>query len=53
VLLKHAAQCPESSAAIEQIYLDAGFPVGANINIYATNDQVADVIANPIVQACR
>ena len=28
VLLKHAPQCPESAAAIEQIYLDAGFPRG-------------------------
>ncbi len=50
VLLKHAPQCPESAAAIEQIYLDAGFPVGAYTNIYASNDQVADIIANPIVQ---
>ena len=50
VLLKHAPQCPESAAAIEQIYLDAGFPFGAYTNIYASNDQVADIIANPIVQ---
>ncbi len=50
VLLKHAPQCPESAAAIERIYLDAGFPVGAYTNIYASNDQVADIIANPIVQ---
>ena len=50
VLLKHAPQCPESAAAIEQIYLDAGFPAGAYTNVYATNDQVADIIANPIVQ---
>jgi succinate-semialdehyde dehydrogenase/glutarate-semialdehyde dehydrogenase len=50
VLLKHAPQCPESAAAIGQIYLDAGFPAGAYINIYASNDQVADIIANPIVQ---
>jgi succinate-semialdehyde dehydrogenase/glutarate-semialdehyde dehydrogenase len=50
VLLKHAPQCPESAAAIEQIYLDAGFPAGAYTNIYATNEQVADIIANPIVQ---
>jgi succinate-semialdehyde dehydrogenase/glutarate-semialdehyde dehydrogenase len=50
VLLKHAPQCPESAAAIEQIYLDAGFPVGAYTNIYATNEQVATIIANPIVQ---
>jgi succinate-semialdehyde dehydrogenase/glutarate-semialdehyde dehydrogenase len=50
VLLKHAPQCPESAAAIEQIYTDAGFPAGAYTNIYASNEQVADVIANPIVQ---
>jgi succinate-semialdehyde dehydrogenase/glutarate-semialdehyde dehydrogenase len=50
VLLKHAPQCPESAAAIEQIYLDAGFPAGAYTNIYATNEQVADIIASPIVQ---
>jgi len=50
VLLKHAPQCPESSAAIQRIYDDAGFPAGAYTNIYATNEQVATVIANPIVQ---
>ena len=50
VLLKHAPQCPESSAAIEQIYHDAGFPAGAYTNLYATNEQVADIIANPVVQ---
>src|SRR3990170_3916823 len=29
ILLKHAAQCPESAAAMQQIFLDAGFPAGA------------------------
>ena len=38
VLLKHAPQCPESAAAIEQMFTDAGFPTGAYTNIYATND---------------
>ncbi len=46
ILLKHAPQCPESAAALEQIYHDAGFPKDAYINIYATNDQIADVIAD-------
>ena len=50
VLLKHAPQCPETGAALQQIYLDAGFPEGAYANIYATNDQVAQVIADPRVQ---
>ena len=50
VLLKHAPQCPETAEALQQIYLDAGFPEGAYVNIYATNDQIADVIADPRVQ---
>ncbi|MEY2522886.1 MAG: succinate-semialdehyde dehydrogenase / glutarate-semialdehyde dehydrogenase [Ilumatobacteraceae bacterium] len=50
VLLKHAPQCPESAAAMEQIFHDAGVPTDAYINIYATNDQIARVIADPRVQ---
>ncbi len=50
VLLKHAPQCPESARAIEQIFTDAGFPAGAYTNIYASNEQVEDVIADPRVQ---
>ena len=50
VLLKHAPQCPETAEALQQLYLDAGFPEGAYTNIYATNDQAAKVIADPRVQ---
>src|SRR3954468_14527733 len=50
ILLKHAPQCPESSAAMEQMFHDAGVPTDAYINIYATNDQIASVIADPRVQ---
>ncbi|WP_022901979.1 NAD-dependent succinate-semialdehyde dehydrogenase [Humibacter albus] len=50
VLLKHAPQCPESALAIEKIYRDAGMPDGAYINIFATNEQVEWVIADPRVQ---
>jgi succinate-semialdehyde dehydrogenase/glutarate-semialdehyde dehydrogenase len=50
ILLKHAPQCPESAAAIQGIFDAAGFPVGAYTNIYATNDQIAGVIADPRVQ---
>ena len=42
ILLKHAPQCPESAAAMEQIFHEAGVPTDAYINIYATNDQIAD-----------
>jgi succinate-semialdehyde dehydrogenase/glutarate-semialdehyde dehydrogenase len=50
ILLKHAPQCPESAAAIEQIFRDAGFPEGAYINIYATNEQIEWVIADPRIR---
>ncbi len=50
ILLKHAEQCPESAAAIEKIFLDAGFPEGAYVNIYATHPQIEKVIADPRVQ---
>src|SRR6478752_9761067 len=49
ILLKHAPQCPESAAAIQQIFDDAGFPAGAYVNIYATNEQVARLIEHPRV----
>ncbi len=50
ILLKHAPQCPESAAALEQLYHDAGFPQDAYVNIYATNEQIADVIADPRIR---
>jgi succinate-semialdehyde dehydrogenase/glutarate-semialdehyde dehydrogenase len=50
ILLKHAPQCPESAAAIDAIYRDAGLPDGAYVNLYASNDQAATIIADPRVQ---
>jgi succinate-semialdehyde dehydrogenase/glutarate-semialdehyde dehydrogenase len=50
IVLKHAPQCPESAAAIEQIFHDAGYPDGAYVNVYATNDQIETVIADPRVR---
>jgi succinate-semialdehyde dehydrogenase/glutarate-semialdehyde dehydrogenase len=50
ILLKHAPQCPESAAAIQQIFDDAGFPDGAYINLYASNEQIETVIADPRVR---
>jgi len=49
ILLKHAPQCPESAAAIEKIFADAGAPEGVYQNIYATNDQIEWVIGDPRV----
>jgi succinate-semialdehyde dehydrogenase / glutarate-semialdehyde dehydrogenase len=47
IVLKHAPQCPESALAMEQIFHDAGLPADAYINVFATNEQVADMIADP------
>jgi succinate-semialdehyde dehydrogenase/glutarate-semialdehyde dehydrogenase len=49
ILLKHAPQCPESAEAIAQIFADAGAPAGTYENIYATNEQIEWVIADPRV----
>ncbi len=50
ILLKHAPQCPESALAIERVFRDAGFPAGAYTNVFATNEQAARIIADPVVR---
>lgn len=50
VLLKHANNCPQSALAMEQIFSDAGLPQGTYINLFATNDQAADIIADSRIQ---
>jgi succinate-semialdehyde dehydrogenase / glutarate-semialdehyde dehydrogenase len=47
VVLKHAPQCPESALAMEQLFRDAGLPPDAYINVFATNEQVATIVADP------
>ena len=51
ILLKHAPQCPESAELLQLIFLEAGLPHGAYVDIRATNDQVAEIIADPRVAA--
>lgn len=51
ILLKHAPQCPESAEALQLIFTEAGLPAGAYVNIRATNEQAADIIADPRVAA--
>jgi succinate-semialdehyde dehydrogenase/glutarate-semialdehyde dehydrogenase len=47
IVLKHAPQCPESALAMQQIFRDAGLPQDAYINVFATNEQVAAIVADP------
>jgi len=50
IVLKHAPQCPESAEAMQKLFDDAGFPDGAYENVYATNEQIEWVIADPRVR---
>ncbi len=50
VLLKPAPQCPESAEAIQKMMSDAGLPAEAYQTILATNDQIAEAIADPRIR---
>ena len=50
ILLKHSPQNPASALAMEEIFVQAGFDSGEYVNIFADNDQVAAIIADPRVQ---
>jgi succinate-semialdehyde dehydrogenase / glutarate-semialdehyde dehydrogenase len=50
ILLKHAANCPQSALAIVDVLRQAGLPEDAYINIFSTHEQLSDVIADPRVQ---
>jgi succinate-semialdehyde dehydrogenase/glutarate-semialdehyde dehydrogenase len=50
VLLKHAPNCPQSALLMEEIFRQAGLPEDAYLNVFATNEQIADMIADPRVQ---
>ncbi|HET7350814.1 MAG TPA: NAD-dependent succinate-semialdehyde dehydrogenase [Marmoricola sp.] len=50
VVLKHAPSCPQQAERIEAMVAEAGAPEGVYTNVFATNEQVAQMIASPIVQ---
>ncbi len=50
MLLKHAANVPQSAAAFETLMREAGLPEGAFINLYAEHDQVGMILDDPRVQ---
>src|SRR6185312_4298605 len=50
IILKHAESCPRSALAIQKIMDDAGVPAGAYVNLFASHEQIADIIADPRVQ---
>lgn len=53
IILKHAEICPRSALAIQQILNDAGVPQGVYNNVFASHDHIAEMIADPRIQAYR
>ncbi|MBO2640633.1 NAD-dependent succinate-semialdehyde dehydrogenase [Shewanella algae] len=49
LLLKHASNVPQCAAAFESLMRDAGLPQGAFQNLYATRDQIEQIINSPKV----
>lgn len=50
IVLKHAENCPTSALAIAELLSDAGVPDGVYLNLFATHEQVATMIADPRVR---
>jgi succinate-semialdehyde dehydrogenase/glutarate-semialdehyde dehydrogenase len=50
-LLKHAANVPGCAGALEQLFLDAGFPRGVFQNLYVEHDLVGRIIRHRAVHA--
>ena len=50
ILLKHATNCPQQALMIAEIVNAAGAPVGVYQNVFATHEQIATMIASPLVQ---
>ncbi|WAC65558.1 NAD-dependent succinate-semialdehyde dehydrogenase [Agrococcus sp. SL85] len=44
VILKHAPQCPWSATTIAEILEEAGLPAGAYENVFATNEQISEIV---------
>jgi succinate-semialdehyde dehydrogenase / glutarate-semialdehyde dehydrogenase len=49
LILKHASNVPQSAAAFEKLMADAGLPEGCFKNLYATRDQINQIINDPRV----
>lgn len=49
LLLKHASNVPQCAAAFEGLMRDAGLPAGAFQNLYATREQIGQIINSPKV----
>ncbi|MGP9536690.1 NAD-dependent succinate-semialdehyde dehydrogenase [Brachybacterium sp. AOP43-C2-M15] len=50
IILKHAEICAGSAQRMEEILHEAGVPADAYVNVFASHEQIADMIADPRVR---
>ncbi|WP_449276923.1 NAD-dependent succinate-semialdehyde dehydrogenase [Leucobacter sp. GX24907] len=50
ILLKHAGICARSALTMQEIFEQAGVPVGGYQNVFASHSQIETIIADPRVQ---
>jgi len=50
LILKHASIVPQAAAAFEALFLEAGLPKGAFINLYASHDHNELILSDPRVR---
>lgn len=50
-LLKHASNVPQCAEAIQQLFLDAGYPEGVFTTLFISSSKVKTVVAHPAVVA--
>lgn len=49
-ILKHAPNVPEAALALEQLFLDAGFPVGVFQNVFAQISDLTKIMEHPHIK---
>ncbi|WP_193106332.1 NAD-dependent succinate-semialdehyde dehydrogenase [Brachybacterium sp. FME24] len=50
IILKHAEICAASAGVMAEILHEAGVPADAYLNVFASHDQIAEMIADPRVR---
>ena len=50
IILKHAEICPRSALSFEELTREAGIPAGVYTNVFATHEQISDIIADRRIQ---
>ncbi len=50
-LLKHSSNVPQCALAIEQLFVDAGYPTGCFQTLLIESEQIAQLVADPRIKA--